>query len=586
MRSLRLVSVVLASVVAAALVLAGASLAVGDERPVNISNRADVDWFPAVSGDRVAWRGGGPGGDDIFTWAAGDTTATDVSNQPGIEAGAGVSTQGSVDLVVWYGYGAPYDVYAWAPGVPAPINLSNNPGHQDYVGGVWGNRVAWTQYDGYDNEIYMWYFGDGKPPVRITNNGFGDSGPRVSGDRIVWTASPGGQGDIYTWAVGDLAPTIISDDPGNEYYPQISGNRVVWMRQAGGRYEIRTCTIGGLPVTIYSTQYANEVYPQISGGRIVWLGFANGNEAEVFSWTESTGPVNISSNGPVSDGHPQISGDIVVWPSGVDYGDIVAWAPGDAAPTNISKAPSISEGNPQISGNRVVWQGESYPEHNIEIYTVKLDEPTSTVLTGTSGTRTTTYNTATTIYADLKSGTTPVSGKSLLLEYSANGTSGWKRVATTITQPAAGRYQASVKRTSVGFYRFRFEGGLRYLPATGPVVRVYPKVRLTRSTSWTTLYLNKTYYSLGYVEPRHYSTSGKVVLRAYKRRSNGTYAALTSPTKTFGWGSTYTYYSSTKTKYRVPVKLPSRGYWKLVAYHAGDSANAGTYGSPDYVVVK
>ena len=230
--------------------------------------------------------------------------------------------------------------------------------------------------------------------------------------------------------------------------------------------------------------------------------------------------------------------------------------------------------------------GRGRPLRRPRDYTVKLNEPTSTALTGISGTRTTAYNTATTIYADLKSGSTPVAGKVPLLEVSSNGTSGWKRFATTITQPTPGRYQASVKRTSTGFFRFRFEGGLRYLPSTGPVVKVYPKARLTRSTSWTTLYLNKTYYSLGYVEPRHYSTSGKVVIRAYKRRSNGTYALLTSPTKTFGSGSTYAYYSSTKTKYRVPVKLPSRGYWKLVAYHGGDAANAGTYGSPDYVVVK
>ena len=117
-------------------------------------------------------------------------------------------------------------------------------------------------------------------------------------------------------------------------------------------------------------------------------------------------------------------------------------------------------------------------------------------------------------------------------------------------------------------------------------MKVYPKVRLTRSTSWATLYLSKTYKSLGYVEPRHYSTSGKVVIRAYKRRVNGTYAGLTYPTKTFSAGSAYAYYSSTKTRYSVPVRLTSRGYWKLVAYHVGDAANAGTYGSPDYVVVK
>jgi len=32
--------------------------------------------------------------------------------------------------------------------------------------------------------------------------------------------------------------------------------------------------------------------------------------------------------------------------------------------------------------------------------------------------------------------------------------------------------------------------------------------------------------------------------------------------------------------------LTSKGTWKLVVYHAADSKNAATYGSPDYVVVK
>jgi hypothetical protein len=46
------------------------------------------------------------------------------------------------------------------------------------------------------------------------------------------------------------------------------------------------------------------------------------------------------------------------------------------------------------------------------------------------------------------------------------------------------------------------------------------------------------------------------------------------------------YYSSSKTKYQVPLKLTSRGYWKIVVLHAADQRNAATYGSADYVRVK
>jgi hypothetical protein len=393
--------------------------------------------------------------------------------------------------------------------------------------------------------------------------------------------------DVYTWAVGDpapaLAPVNVSNRAGNDRGATISGRRVVWLGvNPPGNDDVYTCVLGGVPINITKTPGDSETRAQAAGELVVWQGAWEGRWA-IFGWSESRGKFVIGAD-VGQDSGLGTSGNRLVW-SGYG-GAVYVWAPGDVTPTNVNTVPLVSGLHPRISGNRVVWQGDKMLEPFDQIYTVKLNEPTSTVLTGTSGTRTTAYNTAATIYADLKSGGAPVSGKSVVLELSFNGTSGWKRVATTISQPTPGRYQASVKRTSTGFYRFRFEGGLRYEPATGPVVKVYPKVRLTRSTSWATLYLSKTYKSLGYVEPRHYSTSGKVVIRAYKRRANGTYAGLTYPTKTFSAGSAYSYYSSTKTRYSVPVRLTSRGYWKLVAYHVGDAANAGTYGSPDYVVVK
>ena len=126
-------------------------------------------------------------------------------------------------------------------------------------------------------------------------------------------------------------------------------------------------------------------------------------------------------------------------------GAVYVWAPGDVTPTNVNTVPLVVGLRPRISGDRVVWQGDHRLEPFDQIYTVKLNVPTSTVLTGPRATRTTAYNTAATIYADLKSGGAPVSGKSVVLELSSNGTSGWKRVATTISQPTPGRYQASVK---------------------------------------------------------------------------------------------------------------------------------------------
>jgi hypothetical protein len=159
------------------------------------------------------------------------------------------------------------------------------------------------------------------------------------------------------------------------------------------------------------------------------------------------------------------------------------------------------------------------------------------------------------------------------------------KVADVVTD-ASGRYAKTMTPTSAITYQARFAGTSSLSAQASTQITVIPRARLTRITSWTTLSLNKTYYAKGYIEPRHDSTEGKVVVKAYKRRSNGTYPSLSTPTKTFSAYSKYVYYSSSKTKYQVPLKLTSRGYWKIVVLHAADQRNAATYGSADYVRVK
>lgn len=119
-----------------------------------------------------------------------------------------------------------------------------------------------------------------------------------------------------------------------------------------------------------------------------------------------------------------------------------------------------------------------------------------------------------------------------------------------------------------------------------PAAPPYTKVSLSRKTSWATLKHGRTYYAKGLIGPTHQSAAPKMVILAYKRRSNGSYPS--SPTKTFKTGSTYAAYSASRSMYRVPVKFSKsmKGRWKLVAYHRADAANAATRGTPDYVTVK
>lgn len=151
---------------------------------------------------------------------------------------------------------------------------------------------------------------------------------------------------------------------------------------------------------------------------------------------------------------------------------------------------------------------------------------------------------------------------------------------------ADGRYAKTMTPTTATRYEARFAGTASLAAQVSVEITVTPRARLTRITSWTTLALGKTYYAKGYIEPTHNSGDAKLVVRAYKRRSNGTYPALSTPTKTFSAYSKYVYYSGSKAKYQVPVKLTSRGYWKLVVFHAADARNESTYGSADYIRVK
>ncbi len=154
--------------------------------------------------------------------------------------------------------------------------------------------------------------------------------------------------------------------------------------------------------------------------------------------------------------------------------------------------------------------------------------------------------------------------------------------ATTDREGYAAKTVTGLKTTQS--YRARFVGVAQYVSSESPIRSVRPMVRLTRTTSWSLLYRSRTYYAKGYVEPAHVSSDpNRITIRAYKQAKDGSYKYVRS------FAAGFVPISAAKTGYqgRVRFTLASdRGTWKLVAYHAPDSRNDGTYGSPDYVVVK
>ena len=128
---------------------------------------------------------------------------------------------------------------------------------------------------------------------------------------------------------------------------------------------------------------------------------------------------------------------------------------------------------------------------------------------------------------------------------------------------------------------------LRTLPtdfktgAISPVKTVYPKAKLTRSSSWGTKYRSKAYTYSGYVYPQHStSDTNKVKFKMYKKGSDGKYRLKKTVTASYG------YYSGTKTKWKAKASFTSKGKWRVRAYHPIDGRNYKSYSSYDYVTVQ
>lgn len=175
---------------------------------------------------------------------------------------------------------------------------------------------------------------------------------------------------------------------------------------------------------------------------------------------------------------------------------------------------------------------------------------------------------------------TPLQGCTLFFE-SATST-GWAALATRVTIESGIATVSVIPAGNVAAsYRVRYGGAGPLAESLSTSVTVRPIPRLSRSTSWSTIYRYRTYYAKGYVEPKHSSTdANKVRIMVYRRQSNGTYKYY----KYFK--ASYSTYSLTKSRYAASVRLTSRGAYKLTAVHPADSRNAAATGSADYFVVK
>jgi hypothetical protein len=180
-------------------------------------------------------------------------------------------------------------------------------------------------------------------------------------------------------------------------------------------------------------------------------------------------------------------------------------------------------------------------------------------------------------YADSTGALVPLSGVSVDIQEYSGGV--WGTTATVVAS-SSGDFTCTVEPTEKASYRASYDGGTTaYLSCVSTAGDVLPKVYLTRpSFGRTTLAYGKTFSARGYLKPLHAARTYPVKVYAY-RYQGGRYVYK----RTFrAKASDY----STFTRYTASIKLPSRGRWRLRAYHPADNKNAETYSSYRYVRVK
>lgn len=171
----------------------------------------------------------------------------------------------------------------------------------------------------------------------------------------------------------------------------------------------------------------------------------------------------------------------------------------------------------------------------------------------------------------------PVTGRTVVLQRLVSGT--WNDVSSTVTA-ADGTAMFSVPLSSKSSFRTRFDAVPGKLDAGfSPALTIAPKVSIGTPVAPKTMKKGRYYTVYGSLKPRH--TKGTKPVRIYK------YKKVDGKWKSYGYVRAKAYNYKTYSRYKVKMRLTSKGSWRLRAYAPGDSKHAATWSTKyDYVKVK
>jgi len=244
--------------------------------PIRLTNNALYDLRPRVSGPLVTWMvdDGSTSSAEIMLYDGSATTPLTNNSVP--------DSSPLVD--------GPY--VSWARDY-SEIWLYNH-GDASYTqidGGLYGsgrtmsgNHVAWSMFDGTDNEIVLY---DGlTTQVLTSNDGEDDAEPDVDGSAVTWVhLVDGGNWDIMLY--DGTSTQVLASNALEKTPPQISGSTVVWGELTGtdgDLYVFDGATV--TPLASFTLEEDEGVNPydlglRIDGSHIVWRSF-DGDDYEIF----------------------------------------------------------------------------------------------------------------------------------------------------------------------------------------------------------------------------------------------------------------------------------------------------------------
>ncbi len=181
-----------------------------------------------------------------------------------------------------------------------------------------------------------------------------------------------------------------------------------------------------------------------------------------------------------------------------------------------------------------------------------------------------------TLRGHVSSGGSACGGLSVRLEESTDGRSFRDTGARRVTD-ASGRFAFAVRPSSKRFYRMSFTGATGLRSSRTGVVAITPKARLSRPSAPISVLRRQRFTVRGYLSPRH--RSGAYVVKLYCYRLEGKTWVLRSSKRVRVSNS------GSASKYSARLALPSRGSWRIRAYHA-DSGHASSWSSVRSIKVR